>query len=79
MSIEPLERFARKSKRQNDSMIRTLGDLKPNSELLNVLHDRLRRLSTTTKIRVISCVEQKLTLAPVCNSPIDRLAHGSES
>ncbi|KAF9641203.1 hypothetical protein BFW01_g562 [Lasiodiplodia theobromae] len=67
MSVEPLEIFTRASKRQNSSMIRTLGDLKPNSELLKVLHDQLRRLSTTTKIRVISCVEQKLTLVPKIN------------
>lgn len=79
MSVEPLEEFALASKRQNSSMIRTLGDLKPNSELLEVLHRHLRLLSTTTKIRVISCVEQKLTLAPVCKGRMDRLEHGSRS
>lgn len=63
MSVEPLEALT--AKRQHESMIRTLGDLKPNSELLKVLQDHLRRLSTNAKIRVITCVEQKLTRVPV--------------
>lgn len=77
MSVEPLEALA--SKRHHENMTRTLGDLKPNSELLRVLHDQLRRLSATTKVRVISCVEQKLTRAPVCTKLLDWLKSGSRN
>jgi hypothetical protein len=71
MSNEPLEPLT--LKRTHSSMTRTLRDLQPGSELLKMLRDTLTRLSPD--IRFITCVEQKLTLAPVREKRVDLLAH----
>ncbi|OCK98199.1 uncharacterized protein K441DRAFT_741253, partial [Cenococcum geophilum 1.58] len=61
MNNEPLEPLT--LKRIHSSMTRTLRDLQPDSELLKMLRDTLTELSPD--IRFITCVEQKLTLAPL--------------
>ena len=71
MSNEPLEPLT--LKRTHSSMTRTLRDLQPGSELLKMLRNTLTRLSTD--IRFITCVEQKLTLAPVREKRVDLLVH----
>jgi hypothetical protein len=61
MSIEFLEPLT--NSRTHDAMKRTLRDLTPNSEMLKILRETLTALSS--EIRFITCVEQKLTQAPV--------------
>lgn len=61
MSVQFLEPLTHR--RQHDAMKRTLQDLTANSEILKMLGDALRNLSENVKF--ITCIEQKLTAAPV--------------
>jgi hypothetical protein len=66
MSIKFLEPLTKD--REHDSMKRTLRDLAPNSKMLKILCETLTALST--EIRFITCIEQKLTVAPVSDKRV---------
>lgn len=73
MSVDFLEPLT--MKRKHPSMTRTLRDLQDGSEILNMLRGTLTALSKD--IRFITCVEQKLTLAPVREKRVDQLEHNN--
>lgn len=58
--------------RSDSSMMENLNDIRHGSQILNTLHSALH--STSRDIRVITCVEQKLTFATVCLKPVNLIS-----
>ena len=65
MSVGPLKNMA--SKRAHENMKQTLNDLdrRSDSEILRMLRETLTMLASSSHVRLITCIEQKLTSVPV--------------